>query len=301
MSLDVPVSALERRYRLLLRAYPAAYRRRHGDELLDALIAGSAPGARWPDLREAGYLVLGGLRARRGVIDRASFAGHRQTADLTALALTGYALIIVAGQLHGTLRYWQQVGDLQPWFAQEGVTAGLLFLLLGALVAGFRRTAAAFAVVAVVVPALMNAHGLPDSVDDSEWWAPVLVALLLTVVAPSGRPVAGSSVGLRLRLIVAFVASVAAGWWVVVGPVTGRPLGFLLVALGLTYLGAAVDPSPVVAVAALLLPPVLASIGQTLFHSSTLDVWAPPLVFRLLLVLTGLGFAASARRRLARL
>jgi len=299
VSSDVPAPALERRYRLLLRAYPPAYRHGHGDELLDALMAGSTPGARRPDLRESCALVLAGLRARRGVIDESSGAGYRRSADLTALALTGYALIIVAGQIHGSLRYWQRAGDLQPWFAQEVVTAGLLSLLLGALVMGGRRTAAALAVAAVIVPTLMNAHGFPDSVDDSEWWAPVLVALLLTFLAPPGRAAGGTSAGLRLS--VAAATALAAGWWVAVGSVTGRPLFFLLVALGLSYLGAAVDPRPVVAVAALLLPPVLATAGQTLLHPSAVDVWGPQMALRLLLVVTCLGFAASISRRLCRI
>jgi hypothetical protein len=288
VSSDVAASALERRYRLLLRSYPASYRHRHGDELLDALLAGSAPGARRPDLRESYCLVLGGLRARR------VWSTKGRHSDLTALALTGYALIIVAGQLHGSLRYWQRAGDLQPWFAQEVVTAGLLTLLLVLVAAGARRIAVALAGAAVVVPVLMSAHGLPDSVDDSDWWATVLVMLLSTL---PGRPVGGSA---RLRMLVAAGALAAAGWWIVVGPVSGRPLVFLLAALCLAYLGAAVDPQAVVAVAALLLPPVPAAFGHSLFQPAPPAIWAPSMALRLLLVLTCLGFAASVDRRLTR-
>jgi DNA-binding PadR family transcriptional regulator len=58
------VTGLERRCRWLLRAYPAWYRRRRGEEMLGTLLEASPPGRRWPSFRDARALVIGGLRAR---------------------------------------------------------------------------------------------------------------------------------------------------------------------------------------------------------------------------------------------
>jgi hypothetical protein len=58
------VSALERRCRWLLRAYPAWYRRDRGGEMTGTLLEASPPGARWPSFRDARALVIGGARVR---------------------------------------------------------------------------------------------------------------------------------------------------------------------------------------------------------------------------------------------
>jgi hypothetical protein len=53
---------LERRYRRLLLAYPAAYRAERGDEIVDTYLELAAPAQRWPGLADAADLVRGGLR-----------------------------------------------------------------------------------------------------------------------------------------------------------------------------------------------------------------------------------------------
>ena len=58
------VTPLERHCRLLLRAYPAWYRRERAGEMLGTLLEASPPGRRWPSLRDARSLVIGGLRVR---------------------------------------------------------------------------------------------------------------------------------------------------------------------------------------------------------------------------------------------
>jgi hypothetical protein len=58
------MTALERRCRLLLRAYPAAYRREHGAEILGTLLEATPVGRRRPRARDSRSLVMGGLRAR---------------------------------------------------------------------------------------------------------------------------------------------------------------------------------------------------------------------------------------------
>jgi hypothetical protein len=58
------VTPLERHCRWLLRAYPIWYRRERAGEMLGTLLEASPPGRRWPSLRDAWSLVIGGLRVR---------------------------------------------------------------------------------------------------------------------------------------------------------------------------------------------------------------------------------------------
>jgi len=58
------VTPLERHCGWLLHAYPAWYRRHRGGEMLGTLLEASRPGARWPSVRDARALVIGGLRVR---------------------------------------------------------------------------------------------------------------------------------------------------------------------------------------------------------------------------------------------
>ena len=62
------MTPLERHCRLLLRAYPAWYRRERAGEMLGTLLEASPPGRRWPSLRDARSLVIGGLRVRGLVV-----------------------------------------------------------------------------------------------------------------------------------------------------------------------------------------------------------------------------------------
>jgi hypothetical protein len=57
-------NVLPRSYRLLLRAYPAWYRRVRGDEMLTTLLDAAAPGQARPSRRDVMDLVVGGLRCR---------------------------------------------------------------------------------------------------------------------------------------------------------------------------------------------------------------------------------------------
>jgi hypothetical protein len=56
--------SLERRYRLLLRAYPPAWRREREQEILGVLMAGAPAGRRRPTAGEAADLLLRGMQAR---------------------------------------------------------------------------------------------------------------------------------------------------------------------------------------------------------------------------------------------
>jgi hypothetical protein len=58
------VTRLERHCRLLLRAYPAWYRRERAEEMLGTLLEASPPGRGWPSFRDTRGLIIGGLRVR---------------------------------------------------------------------------------------------------------------------------------------------------------------------------------------------------------------------------------------------
>jgi len=58
------MSPLERRCRLLMRAYPAGYRRERGDEIIATLLEATPEGRRRPLARDMRALIMGGLRAR---------------------------------------------------------------------------------------------------------------------------------------------------------------------------------------------------------------------------------------------
>lgn len=58
------MTGLERRCRWLLRAYPGWYRRERAEEMLGTLLEASPPGRKWPSVRDARALVIGGLRIR---------------------------------------------------------------------------------------------------------------------------------------------------------------------------------------------------------------------------------------------
>ncbi|MEU4243346.1 hypothetical protein [Actinoplanes sp. NPDC026619] len=58
------MTALERRYRVLLLAYPGRYRRRHGREIVTTLMEMAGDGQTRPGAADAWHLFLSGLRQR---------------------------------------------------------------------------------------------------------------------------------------------------------------------------------------------------------------------------------------------
>lgn len=81
------MSALERRCRSLLRAYPAWYRAERGDEILGTLLEASGPDRSWPASRDATALILGGLRVRAWQHRRQTMAAAVRQAVLLAAVL----------------------------------------------------------------------------------------------------------------------------------------------------------------------------------------------------------------------
>lgn len=136
------MTALERHYRWLLRAYPTSYRTKRADEMLGTLMEASAPGRRRPSLRDTRALIIGGLRVRGGQDQRLTTAAGLRLAALlgAALALLGLTASYLSDVILGWTSYYPQTaGDGREaafgllalavvsaaWFAPRVVAAGL--------------------------------------------------------------------------------------------------------------------------------------------------------------------------------
>jgi hypothetical protein len=123
------MNPIERRSRLLLRAYPASYRRDRGEEILGTLLEATPSRRQWPLARDVRALVIGGLRARA-----AQNRGRSMAVNLRLTVLIGVAVYLSLAAC----------GDLATTFvnAQLGGTWGLTYrssawptLLAGLLIA----------------------------------------------------------------------------------------------------------------------------------------------------------------------
>ncbi len=159
------VSALERRYRWLIAAYPPGHRRIHGDEMMGVLLASARPSQRWPRLADAADLMLGALLIRvRALPRQAPDPAWRDALALLSLIvpilmladglattdLLGIAIRTVAG--HPATPFWLAY----PWVWP--VIFGPALMTLLALLGLRRSTALAALAVTVtsVVPDVMT-------------------------------------------------------------------------------------------------------------------------------------------------
>jgi hypothetical protein len=95
------MSTLERRCRLLMRAYPAAYRSERGDEIIATLLEVTPEGRTWPLPRDIRALATGGLHARAAVNRRATTAANLRVAVFAGVA--AYLAEVAAGILASLL------------------------------------------------------------------------------------------------------------------------------------------------------------------------------------------------------
>lgn len=135
------MTVLERRYRRLLLAYPRAYRRAHGDELLDVLLESAEPDRRVPEGREALGLLTGGLRSR--LIHQATGSPWTGGVHLGIAALAAANLAVMLPYL----------GSIPWWVAMSALA--LLAILRGWILAALPLT------LAVGVKAVAIAGGWP--------------------------------------------------------------------------------------------------------------------------------------------
>jgi len=226
------VSTLERRSRLLLRFYPAAYRSERGEEIIGTLLDATPPGRAWPLPRDIRGLAVGGVRVRAAINRRNTTTANLRIAVLAGV--TAYLAYSVAGMLssllvaarhgHIDLRGTRPVPfDWPLLVVAASVVVTLVLAWLG------RRRAIVVAGAVPAVAALAGAGGWRTDVvtelaclaalialagrgrPDRQWlWlvGPIALAQLLTSVGPAGSG-AAAGVGLLLTAAIASIAWLA--------------------------------------------------------------------------------------------
>ncbi|MEV4642683.1 hypothetical protein AB0J80_35605 [Actinoplanes sp. NPDC049548] len=193
---------LERRYRALLRAYPADYRRERTDELLEILISEAPATRRWPEPRQAIALVRAGLRVRSGSAARRPTAVlFWQGLHLAAMAVLALGTVI---GLDDTIERFQFGGLDDPLNAllDNGLNLIMTAAALAALALGRSRPAAVLVVAAIAVPTAASQYLFANSMP--QWWAPVVAAplVLAGLRRPADVPAVGRGNGLLATLAV---------------------------------------------------------------------------------------------------
>jgi hypothetical protein len=166
------MSALERRYRRLLRAYPAGYRKESGEEMLATLLEAAPAGETWPSLRDARALVMGGLRVRAAQNHRLGTA-----ANLRLSALFGVAMalgIVVASGIRPVIDGAIPLTRGYPWYLP--VLWSLTLAVVG--LAWFARRPATIMIAALAAAAVSFYPGQPDA-----FRAYTLLLVVLAVLA----------------------------------------------------------------------------------------------------------------------
>ncbi|GGM55086.1 hypothetical protein GCM10011608_44990 [Micromonospora sonchi] len=175
MSSDV----LEKRYRMLLRAYPAGYRRERADELIDTLIGDEPTTRRWPSIRQAASLIRGALQVHGGsTAARPTAVLLWQGIHLGAMAVLALGALIGLDDLVEAFQFGG-LSDPLAVLRNQGIHAVMVSAALVALVAGRTRTAAVLVVAAAVVPTVISPYLLSNSLP--QWWAPVVATPLIMV------------------------------------------------------------------------------------------------------------------------
>ncbi|MCD0452411.1 hypothetical protein LO762_24950 [Actinocorallia sp. API 0066] len=142
---------LERRYRALLRCYPAGYRREYGDEILGILLAQARPGQRRPGFREAADIAHGAVTVRLAATGRAldaprwrdAFAVVSLLGPVLMLALAVRYAVDAAATLPFAVEHAGRPGDVVTWFSlyRSAPIWGAWAVLSVLALCGLRRTA----------------------------------------------------------------------------------------------------------------------------------------------------------------
>lgn len=145
------MTPLERRCRRLLLAYPAAYRRERGEEMIGTLLEATPDGRTWPLQRDCRAMLVGGLQVRAAQNHRLStLASLRLAAMLGCVLYLSFEFYSLAGIL-----LWQlgaRLGLLTQSYLQLAFAAGLLACTAVVVVRpGGRKGAIAATVAAVAV------------------------------------------------------------------------------------------------------------------------------------------------------
>jgi hypothetical protein len=243
------MTALERRCRWLLRAYPAWYRAQRGEEMLATLLEASPPGARWPLPRDARTLIMGGLTVRAWGNQRQSTAAGLRLAVLlgAALALVSYCSTGLGGSIE-LLAARLPPGMLHPDIALRITSAVLTLATVAALWLVSRPVVAVLALASAVAwecSAYRIAVALP--------LRSVGLLVLLVILMPGRQRLPRSWLWLAGAIFAASILReiVGALRLYAVDQVIHAPLAFApWVILGAVVLWAVVDARPAIAMAA---------------------------------------------------
>jgi phage gp46-like protein len=242
------MTALVRRCRWLLRAYPADYRRERGEEILTTLLEASPPGRSWPAPRDARALITGGLGVRAWQNQRQSTAASLRLAVLLGAALA--LLWIITDQLGGAIQVLV-LASTHPSPIQPGPDIGYLIasdvLALAAVVAAWFAPRPAVAVLALAAAATRGHWG------DRSMAIQLAGLLILAAILVSGRQrlprswlwLAGAMAAANLLDHITGVRPLFAVHDVLNAPLLLVPW----VILGAVVLWAAVDARPTIALA----------------------------------------------------
>lgn len=102
-------TALERRYRRLLKCFPARYRHEHEQEILSVLMAGATEGQRRPGLADSADLVVSAIFMRWREMTRQPRWGWERRHPLLIIRVRvaiGIWLLMVGGILVGNGYWW---------------------------------------------------------------------------------------------------------------------------------------------------------------------------------------------------
>ena len=175
------VTPIERRSRLLLRAYPAAYRRERGEEMIGTLLE-TTPDRAWPRLQDVRAFAVGGLNARAAQNRRLSAAANLRIAVMTGSSLY---LVMLAAEYLGTGLSEFGLKPTPAWYWTALVGASLVATVLLTWITRPAIAAISALAAAVAVYFLDRGPGYPP------WpFMPVFVSLaVIVLLAPrQSRP-----------------------------------------------------------------------------------------------------------------
>jgi hypothetical protein len=238
------VSALERHCRLLMRSYPAGYRRERADEIVSTLLDTTPGGRTWPLPRDVAALLLAAVRARApqerpGVLNSVRLAALLGC----AIYLSGVAAAHVSqGNWYGypirplaaTVLIW--AAALVPFFADRRLVAVIASLAVAANIIDFQVWAdPRGAILAVLVPLVLlvllsgGAVRLPRI-----WiWLPGLVISATMLAQFLGPAENWYAVAFWMQHPVPIVLIAVAAAWI---PVDARPAAGVAAFCGLQFL-----------------------------------------------------------------
>jgi hypothetical protein len=246
------MSPLERRCRLLMRAYPVGYRRERGDEIIATLLEATPQGRRRPLARDTRALIMGGLRARAAQHRSFTTAVNLRLAVMAGVCI--YLAMAAAIDLNGFVT--GEVDRAVPALGSSGWPVLLAGLLMAVVVAVAWLARRPFAIAASLAAAAAAAASYGFSHGQTPRYLVTQLVCLAAVVALTGGTGHRSPAWLWLTgtVVAALVLpgflpalTIPYRWWNII-PLSPY-LGVIVVAVA----WAAIDARPLAAVATCLL------------------------------------------------